>query len=101
MYDDAGVLRYLEGLIMDVSEQKFQKMALREENRELRTSVINLYGLGSIVGKSKPCDVCTARFSRPQKLIPMLSFTAKQAVAKIWPPKAFTNTVAARAAMCR
>ena len=54
VYDDAGVLRYLEGLIMDVSEQKFQEMALREENRELRTSVINLYGLGSIVGKSEP-----------------------------------------------
>ena len=54
VYDDAGVLRYLEGLIMDVSEQKFQEMALREENRELRTSVINLYGLGNIVGKSEP-----------------------------------------------
>ena len=54
VYDDAGILRYLEGLIMDVSEQKFQEMALREENRELRTSVINLYGLGSIVGKSEP-----------------------------------------------
>ena len=54
VYDDAGILRYLEGLIMDVSEQKFQEMALREENRELRTSVINLYGLGNIVGKSEP-----------------------------------------------
>ena len=54
VYDDSGVLRYLEGLIMDVSEQKFQEMALREENRELRTSVINLYGLGNIVGKSEP-----------------------------------------------
>ena len=30
-------------------------MALREVKRELRTSVINLYGLGNIVGKASPC----------------------------------------------
>lgn len=54
VYDENGCPRYLEGLIMDVSEQKFQELALLEENQALRTSVINLYGLGNIVGKSEP-----------------------------------------------
>ncbi len=52
--DEEGCPQYLEGLIMDVSEQKFQELALREENRALRESVVNLRGLGSMVGQSDP-----------------------------------------------
>lgn len=52
--DEEGCPQYLEGLIMDVSEQKFQELALREENRALRESVVNLRGLGAMVGQSEP-----------------------------------------------
>ena len=53
VFDGTGKLRYLEGLIMDISEQKFQELELKEENRQLKASVSNLYGLGNIVGKSE------------------------------------------------
>lgn len=53
VFDGTGKLRYLEGLIMDISEQKFQELELKEENRQLKVSVSNLYGLGNIVGKSE------------------------------------------------
>ncbi|MEG2140073.1 MAG: sigma 54-interacting transcriptional regulator [Bilophila sp.] len=48
-----GELHYLEGLMMDISEQKFQELELKEENRQLKASVGNLYELGNIVGKSE------------------------------------------------
>lgn len=53
IYDAQGKPRYLEGLMMDVSEQKMQELTLQEENRRLKLSVNNLYGLGKIVGKSE------------------------------------------------
>ena len=53
VFDADGELRYLEGLMMDISEQKFQELELKEENRQLKASVSNLYGLGNIVGKSE------------------------------------------------
>lgn len=53
VFDEEGELRYLEGLMMDISEQKFQELELQEENRQLKASVGNLYGLGNIVGKSE------------------------------------------------
>lgn len=53
VYDQNGDARYLEGLIMDVSEQKFQELALQEENRQLKLSADRIYGLGPIVGKSE------------------------------------------------
>lgn len=53
VYDSLGNPQYLEGLMMDISEQKFQELALQEENRQLKTSVGNLLGLGNIVGKSE------------------------------------------------
>ncbi len=53
VFDATGELRYLEGLMMDISEQKFQELELKEENRQLKASVENLYGLGNIVGKSE------------------------------------------------
>ena len=53
VFDADGELRYLEGLMMDISEQKFQELELKEENRQRKASVSNLYGLGNIVGKSE------------------------------------------------
>lgn len=53
VFDDEGKVRYLEGVMMDISEQKFQELELKEENRQLKASVSNLYGLGNIVGKSE------------------------------------------------
>ncbi len=53
VYDQNGDARYLEGLIMDVSEQKFQELALQEENRQLKLSADRIYSLGPIVGKSE------------------------------------------------
>lgn len=53
VYDEAGNACYLEGLIMDISEQKFQELALQEENRQLKVTADRLYGLGPIVGKSE------------------------------------------------
>ena len=53
VYDDGGLLLYLEGLMMNVSEQKFQELALQEENRQLKMDLERTDGLGDIVGKSE------------------------------------------------
>ena len=53
IYGDDGAPLYLEGLMMDVSEQKFQELALRDENRKLRMSLEQSEGLGDIVGRSE------------------------------------------------
>lgn len=53
VYDDGGLPLYLEGLMMDVSEQKFQELALQEENRQLKMDLERTDGLGDIVGKSE------------------------------------------------
>lgn len=53
VFDTDGLPLYLEGLMMDISEQKFQELELMEENRQLKSSVNSLYGLGRIVGKSE------------------------------------------------
>lgn len=42
----------LQGLMMDISDQKFVELELQEENRQLKASAENLYGLGPIVGQS-------------------------------------------------
>ena len=53
IYGEDGTPLYLEGLMMDVSEQKFQEIALQDENRQLRLSLENSQGLGALVGKSE------------------------------------------------
>lgn len=53
VYDEQGVARYLEGLMMDVSEQKLQEITLLEENRHIKLLIDSMYGLGNIVGKSE------------------------------------------------
>ncbi len=53
VYGPDGELWYLEGLMMDVTEQKFKELSLREENRQLRTSSSSLFGLGGLMGQSE------------------------------------------------
>ena len=58
VYGPDGELWFLEGLMMDVSEQKFKELSLREENRQLRTSASSLFGLGEAadVDRFLPAD---------------------------------------------
>lgn len=53
VYNSEGEACYLEGLMMDVSEQKIQELTLQEENRQLKIAADRMYGLGPIVGKSE------------------------------------------------
>ncbi|MBO6171689.1 MAG: sigma 54-interacting transcriptional regulator, partial [Desulfovibrio sp.] len=53
IYAENGVPLYLEGIMLDVSEQKFQELALQDENRQLRLSMEQADSLGDIVGKSE------------------------------------------------
>lgn len=53
IYDEDGAPVFLEGLMMDVSEQKFLEVALQEENQQLKLNMDNSDHLGSIVGKSE------------------------------------------------
>lgn len=46
-------LWYLEGLMLDVSEQKFMELSLREENRQIRAASSTLFSLGNLVGQSE------------------------------------------------
>ncbi|MBD5641310.1 MAG: sigma 54-interacting transcriptional regulator [Desulfovibrio sp.] len=52
VYDETGAPVYLEGLLMNVSEQKFLEISLQEENRQLRQKLENSASLGAIIGKS-------------------------------------------------
>ena len=80
--DEEGCPQYLEGLIMDVSEQKFQELALREENRALRESVVNLRGLGSMVGQSEPMRQLYSQILRAAETDQTSSFTAQKRCGK-------------------
>ncbi|MBQ9453198.1 MAG: sigma 54-interacting transcriptional regulator [Desulfovibrio sp.] len=53
IYSEDGVPLYLEGIMLDVSEQKFQELALQDENRQLKLSMEQADSLGEIVGKSE------------------------------------------------
>lgn len=53
VYDQAGNCMFLEGIIMDVTEQKTRELSLRKENKELRASASTGGTLGKIVGESE------------------------------------------------
>ena len=53
VYDSNGLCISIEGIMMDITEQKNNEQALWEENHQLRSSIKNSYGLGQIVGKSE------------------------------------------------
>lgn len=54
VYDEEGNPCFLEGLMMDVSEQKMLELTLQEENRQLKMSLDSTDRLGPMVGKSEP-----------------------------------------------
>ena len=53
IYSPEGIPIFLEGIIVDVSEQKFFEMHLQEENRQLKFSLEQATRLGPLVGKSE------------------------------------------------
>ena len=53
VYDEHGAPIYFEGLLMDVSGQKFTEIALKEENERLKMGMDSAERMGAIVGKSE------------------------------------------------
>ena len=58
VFDNSGQCRFIEGIIMDVTEQKNKEWHLWQENELLRSSIKNSYGLGSMIGKSDSIQHC-------------------------------------------
>ena len=54
VYDDAGNCIFLEGIMMDVTEQKNKELKLKRENRELRSSCYGDNVFDKIIGHSMP-----------------------------------------------
>ncbi len=53
VYDEDDRPQYLEGILMDVSEQKLLELELKKENRQLKVMTDNMLGLKHIVGQSQ------------------------------------------------
>jgi DNA-binding NtrC family response regulator len=58
VFDADGECIAIEGIVMDVTEQKNREYVLQEENRQLRSSIRHSHGLGEIVGKSEVMQRC-------------------------------------------
>ena len=56
--DTSGACRNIEGIMMDVTEQKNKERNLWQENELLRSSIKNSYGLGDMIGKSDAMQGC-------------------------------------------
>ena len=54
IYDETGALRFIDGIISDVTEQKNRMEALHEENVRLRSNIKDRFRFGDIIGKSEP-----------------------------------------------
>ncbi len=52
VYDETDALRFIDGIISDVTEQKNRMEALHEENVRLRSNIKERYRFGKIIGKS-------------------------------------------------
>ena len=52
IYDETDVLRFIDGIISDITEQKNRIEALNEENIRLRSNIKERYRFGKIIGKS-------------------------------------------------
>ena len=52
IYDETGALRFIDGIISDVTEQKNRMEALHEENVRLKANIKERYRFGKIIGKS-------------------------------------------------
>ena len=54
IYDETGALRFIDGILSDVTEQKNRMEALHEENIRLKANIKERYRFGDIIGKSEP-----------------------------------------------
>ena len=52
VYDETDALRFIEGILSDVTEQKNRMEALHKENVRLRSNIKERYRFGKIIGKS-------------------------------------------------
>ena len=52
VYDETDELRFMEGIISDVTEKKNRMEALHKENVRLRSNIKERYRFGKIIGKS-------------------------------------------------
>ncbi len=52
VYDETDALRFIEGIISDITEQKNRMEALNEENVRLKANIKERYRFGKIIGKS-------------------------------------------------
>ena len=52
IYDETGALRFIDGILSDITEQKNRMEALHEENVRLRSNIKERYRFGKIIGKS-------------------------------------------------
>ncbi|MBT3368533.1 MAG: sigma 54-interacting transcriptional regulator, partial [Nitrospina sp.] len=52
VYDETDELRFIDGIISDVTEQKNRMEALHDENIRLRSNIKERYRFGKIIGKS-------------------------------------------------
>ena len=52
IYDETDALRFINGIISDVTEQKNRMEALHEENIRLKANIKGRYRFGKIIGKS-------------------------------------------------
>ena len=52
IYDETGALRFINGIISDITEQKNRMEALHEENVRLKANIKERYRFGKIIGKS-------------------------------------------------
>ena len=102
VFDADGELRYLEGLMMDISEQKFQELELQGRKppaqgfrqQSLRVGEHRRQKRGHAAGY-------TASSSRPPKRTPTSSFTARPVRARISSPRPSTSTAPGRATTSR
>ena len=54
IYDETGALRFIDGILSDITEQKNRMEALHEENVRLKANIKERYRFGDIIGKSEP-----------------------------------------------
>ncbi len=52
IYDESDALRFIDGIISDITEQKNRMEALHQENVRLRSNIKERYRFGKIIGKS-------------------------------------------------
>ena len=52
IYDETDALRFIDGILSDITEQKNRMEALHEENVRLRSNIKERYRFGKIIGKS-------------------------------------------------